>query len=85
MQSIIAFIMAVISAIGLYPRTGYITEIADGKCVVEDSVGIEWEFETDADDWLVGDGIAMIVYDNETPDTIYDDVVVASRYSGFWR
>ena len=85
MQSIIAFIMAVIAAIGLYPRTGYVVDIDDAVLTIEDGAGLIWVAETAADDWDIGDGVSMIMYDNGTPESIYDDAVVAARYNGFWR
>ena len=84
MQSIISFIVAIIAAVGLYPKAGYIVDINNGSVVIEDATGNLWETETDADDWCIGDGVSMIMYNNET-ETIYDDVIVAARYNGFWR
>ena len=85
MNSIISFVMAVIAAIGLYPRTGYVVDIDDTVLTIEDGAGLVWCVEDSADDWDIGDGAAMIMYDNDTEDYILDDAVVAVRYNGFWR
>jgi len=90
METIISFIMAFIAAFGLYPRTGYIVELEPQpedmyKITIEDATGNLWVYDTDADDYTVGDGVAMIMYNNDTPESIYDDVIISARYSGFWR
>lgn len=81
----LSLILSVIAAVGLYPRTGYIVELSTETVVIEDATGLLWEIENDADDWCVGDGVSMIMYDNGTEDSICDDCVVVARYSGFWR
>ena len=90
MEIILSYVMAVIAALGLYPRTGYIVEInpvaeETVEIVVEDAAGLLWAVEGEWDDLEIGDGISMIMYDNETPETILDDAVVSCRYNGFWR
>lgn len=86
MGEIISFILAFISVFGLYPKTAYIVELdrENELVVAEDAVGLLWSFSDDSGDWAIGDGVSLIFYDNGTQ-IIYDDVIVSSRYSGFWR
>ena len=87
METIISFVMAIIAALGLYPKSGYIVETdrAENLIVIEDANGNLWELEQEVEDWEVGDGVAMIMYDNQTPESIYDDAIIVCRYSGYWR
>lgn len=84
MSSIISLIMAIISVFGLYPKTGFVTEIEDHAIVIEDATGNLWAFESDPGDWEIGDGVSLIMHDNGT-EIIYDDTIVAIRYNGFIR
>lgn len=65
----------------LYPRAVYVSEIKleDDIVVFEDGAGFTWEF-TGVEDWGVGDVAAMLMDDNGTPETIYDDYVIETWY-----
>ena len=67
-----------------YPLCGTVVEInrENGKVMVEDFNGNLWTFEG-CEDWLEGDICAMIISDEATPDTIYDDVIIQTRYCGW--
>lgn len=67
----------------IYAKTAIVYEIdrdAD-VVVVEDATGNLWEFEG-VEDYEIGDFVSMVMDDNDTT-SIYDDVIVASQYSGY--
>ena len=65
---------------GFYPMTAYVVQIdeAADTVVIESSTGFLWAF-TGIEDWEVGDGCSLIMYDNGTQE-IYDDEIVEVRY-----
>lgn len=62
----------------IYPRSGVITEISGDTVTVCDGAGEAWEF-TGAEDWEVGDGVSMLMFDNFT-NRITDDYIIKTRY-----
>lgn len=66
-----------------YPMTTIVTSINNSADIVtiEDCNGNIWEF-SGVEDWMVGDVCVCIMYDNETPSTIYDDEIYNTRYNG---
>jgi len=66
-----------------YPACGEVVEVnrENGEVVVEDFNGNLWAFEG-CEDWMEGDICAMIMSDEGTPETIYDDVIIQARYCG---
>lgn len=69
---------------GLYARSTVVVKLdyENDVVVVEDFNGNLWEF-TGCEDWIVGDICSMVMYDNDTPQTIYDDEIVDVRYDGW--
>lgn len=69
--------------ITMYPKTticlavNHQTEVV----TVTDCNGTEWQF-SGCQDFEEGDLIALIMNDNGTPDTIWDDTIITARYSG---
>lgn len=65
-----------------YPRTAivYSFDTKSDTVKVIDFAGEMWEF-TEIDDWMIGDIVSMMMYDNNTS-LIYDDEIVEIRYSG---
>ena len=63
----------------VYPRAAYVIEIdeEEGLMVLRDMAGLTWEAE--AYDFWYGDYVAMLMYDNETPYWIYDDIILSIR------
>ena len=66
-----------------YPATGIVTAVGQDFIVFTDFNGNEWEISEDPEDLYCGDRVAVIMSDNGTPDTIYDDKIVSSRYCGW--
>lgn len=67
----------------LYPTAAVVTDITDDVVTVETSTGFLYQY-TGGDDDMVGDMVAMIMYNNGTPETILDDIIISHRYTGFW-
>lgn len=68
----------------LYARSGAVISVGYSADVVtvEDSVGFRWEFNG-CEDWIVGDVADLLMWDNNSPESILDDVVLDARYSGY--
>lgn len=60
-----------------YPRPGYIraVEYDTDLLYIEDLAGLMWIYEGVEDFW-VEDNVAMLMFNNFTPNTILDDVIV---------
>lgn len=48
-----------------------------------DAVGLEWAF-FGCEDYNEGDLITALMWNNGTCDTILDDVILDTEYSGYW-
>ena len=82
---------------GIYAQTMYITEttvdtkgttsIEDdgGTIVLTDGNGNNWVVEQYPEDYFVGDYVAVLFEDNGTPNSIYDDIILEIRATGFCR
>lgn len=73
-------------AASIYPQGMTITALdattGGYKVTAETAEGYTYVFVTDAEDYGVGDHIAVIMDDNGTPHDIGDDHVIDSRYTG---
>lgn len=65
----------------LYPMTGVITDISDDVVTFEDFNGFRWVFNG-AEDYFIGDVVAVIMDGRNTP-LIFDDTIVDIRYDGW--
>lgn len=65
----------------LTSRTSVVVAIDYNKDVVttKDAVGFYWKFEG-VEDWAIGDGCTMLLYDNDTPNNIQDDTIIKADY-----
>lgn len=68
----------------IYPKTAIIREVDYEEDIVlcEDCNGNIWAFG-EVEDWDIDDIVSMIMDDNNTPETIYDDIIVMVRYGGY--
>lgn len=69
---------------GVYSTTTMVTEVdydAD-IVIIQTFSGIEYQFEG-CEDWYEGDICTVTMWDNDTPDTVYDDEILQTRYSGW--
>ena len=71
----------------VYPHMGEVTAVipkANGyEVTFTDGAGRSYSWIDDDGDWFTGDFVAVIMDDNETPETVYDDLVVDARYVGY--
>lgn len=68
----------------VYARVGVITEINEEEdfFVVEDAVGFIWEI-SEVEDYCVGDVVAMVMLDVQGTESILDDIIISTTYSGY--
>lgn len=69
----------------IYPRAGRIVEIncSEDVVVFVDGAGFLWEFYG-IEDYAVGDIVACVYWDADTPDTITDDEILDVQYAGIF-
>ena len=63
---------------GIIDSVDYTTDTVS----VKDFQGFVWQF-TGCEDWDAGDICAMVMDNNATPDTIFDDVIISTNYCGW--
>ena len=101
-KSIIIILLIILSTVPLgaepvipkeiYPSFGIVTNISETTwgayiVTVSDFEDISYAYYAEDGDLQNGDGMALLMYDNGTPNYVLDDVVVNSRYVGhinFW-
>lgn len=68
-----------------YPRAMVIDEIVpkEDKAICIDAVDYKWDFKG-PEDLEKGDLVICTMYDNGTPDYIFDDEIVDVTWSGYW-
>ena len=67
----------------LYPSCGIVTSVTSTELEWTDFNGNIWVIVGDPEDWCEGDRIAVIMDNNGTTETIYDDIVVKTKYCGW--
>ncbi len=67
-----------------YPQTGIVKNVdyENNLVTFEDFNGNIWEF-SECEDWMEGDIVSAIMYNNLTKKSIYDDKIVSLKYSGY--
>ena len=76
------FVLLTMSASAeIYPQTFVVNDIENDVLVLVDYNENEWIWEG-AEDYAIGDIVAAIIEDNNTI-TIYDDVIITLRYTGY--
>ena len=85
MTNVIAWVMSLVYALGLYPTLFEVTAITpipgEETAIVEfvDANGFTWEYETEIEDIGVGDCYSAIMYSNGTKE-IFDDAIIRIWY-----
>lgn len=76
-------LLALVLSMGIYPAAGTViqTDRAAGLVTVQTACGHVWQFEG-VEDWNPGDGCALLMSNNGTPDSVTDDVIINARYTG---
>jgi len=64
-----------------YPQTLIISDISGDTVTGSTMTEISYSF-TGAEDWQPGDICAVIMCDNGTPASIYDDIILECKYCG---
>ena len=67
----------------IYPTSAIVTEITDDLVTITDFEGRMWQFYDDCEDWMIGDICAVIMDNNSTNETVYDDIILQTRYCGW--
>ena len=67
----------------LYPNTAIVVDLDAYEDLVfcVDGAGHEWIFEG-VEDWMVGDLVSLLMFDNFT-EIVTDDVIMVAWYGGF--
>lgn len=83
MKILIAYFLALVAALGLYPATARVVVLdqTNDAVTIETASGFRYQFRG-VEDWTVGDFASAIVWDNGT-ECIDDDVIITVRYSGW--
>ena len=70
---------------GVYMRAMEVTNLCYGTDIVTcvDSVGFEWTFEG-CEDYIEGDVVCCLMDTMGTEDTILDDTILMTNYSGYY-
>ena len=77
---------------GVYPHMAMVTKVKRSKkkgkkvnlIFAVDGAGREWSFYNKTEYWVKGDFVAFNLYNNGTPNYIYDDIIVGEpQYVGF--
>ena len=81
---VILILLASCSSVEVYAKNARVVELdrISDSVIVEDSNGELWEFEG-CEDWQEGDGAALLMSDNGTPFSIYDDEIISVQYQRF--
>jgi hypothetical protein len=70
----------------IYPLTVQVIELdrEDDIVTCVDGAGNGWEFYG-VEDWQIGDFASLLMDNNGTPETIYDDVITMTHYAGIFE
>lgn len=82
MRWFLVLLSLVFSIGGHYPSYATVVDLDVESDIVsaEDNNGFVWDFYG-VEDYDIGDGVALVMYDNGTV-SIFDDVIVDARYVG---
>lgn len=87
LAGLLAFALTVPVNATIYPHMGEVTAVhpkANGyEITFTDGAGRSYSWIDDSGDWFIGDFVATIMDDNGTPETVYDDIVVDTKYAGY--
>lgn len=64
----------------IYSNVGKVIELDRENDIVTviDGVGYTWQF-TECDDWMIGDYVSFVMYDNGT-ESVTDDIIIDLHY-----
>lgn len=67
----------------IYPTCGIVSEVNGNDVVFRDLAGRKYKIPTEDRDWNVNDVVSCIMWDNNTTETVMDDIVLSYRYCGY--
>lgn len=65
-----------------YPSTMLVTSVKDNVTTLVDKQGFEWQL-TNTEDLIKDDIVSVVMNDNGTLNTIFDDKIADYKYSGY--
>lgn len=73
-----------VSDVEIYAKTTVVIEVnyEEDKVVCADFMKRTWSFEG-CEDWMVGDIASLLLHNNGTKDSCFDDVVLDAKYDGW--
>lgn len=85
MNTIIAILISILLNFGLYPSTMVVTDLdyENDQVIFQTATGFEYRNYDGIEDQEIGDLFGMIMWDNNTPEDISDDIIIWGHYSGF--
>ena len=78
---VVAAAVIMTAPLTVYPSCGIVTEIEGDVVIYTESNGNSFSF-LGAEDWMVGDIVAVIMSDCGTPE-VTDDMVIQTQYCGY--
>lgn len=75
----LSVVLGLIASGTIYPEAMTVTEVRGGVAVMETATGNV--FEMFADDYDIGDLVAVVMFSNGT-ESVTDDVILTARYAG---
>lgn len=75
--------VALTASADIYPKTAKVVEVNydEDLVTIETCTGITYTFEG-CEDWTEGDGVSLIMEDNDT-ESILDDSILMAEYTGW--
>lgn len=67
----------------IYPTCGVVCEVNGNDVTFRDLAGRQYTIPTEDGDWNVNDVVSCIMWDNNTTETVMDDIVLSYRYCGY--
>ena len=77
-------ILAAILAGNIYPISGKIVTVdaLEDTVTFQTESGMLYAF-SGTEDWMIGDNVAAIMWDNDTLEDVTDDAIMTVRYTGY--
>jgi hypothetical protein len=77
-------ILAAILAGNIYPISGKVVTVdaLEDTVTFQTESGMLYAF-SGTEDWMIGDNVAAIMWDNDTPEDVTDDAIMTVRYTDY--
>lgn len=67
----------------IYPTSTIVTDVEGALITVTDFSGRVYQFYDETEDWFIDDICAIIMDNNNTKETVYDDIIISAKYCGY--